>query len=140
MDILKAGGNAVDAMVATVLVEGLTNPQMHTLGGEVPMLIKMRNQTEVVVINGNTVAPATATPEAYRSRGFAEVPDRGVLAVGVPAALSALVLALQRFGTMDFSTVAAPAIELARCGFPIHAGLVNQQSFGLTNLAPHFRE
>ena len=60
-EILKAGGNAVDAAVAAALVEGVVNPHMHTLGGECPMLISMEGRAPVA-INGNTMAPAAATP------------------------------------------------------------------------------
>jgi len=63
-DLLKAGGNAVDAAVGAVLVEGVVNPQMHTLGGECPMLICMAKTGRVVSVNGNTAAPESATPDA----------------------------------------------------------------------------
>src|SRR6476620_9860637 len=62
VDVLKSGGNAIDAACAAVLVEGLVNPQMHTIGGECPMLIWSSEQGRVVAINGNTTAPGLATP------------------------------------------------------------------------------
>lgn len=65
-DILKAGGNAVDAAVAAVLVEGLVNPQMHTFGGECPILVRMAQSGDVEAVNGNTAAPQRATAQAYR--------------------------------------------------------------------------
>ncbi|MGE0719266.1 MAG: gamma-glutamyltransferase family protein, partial [Alphaproteobacteria bacterium] len=137
-DLLKAGGNAVDAAVGAVLVEGLVNPQMHTLGGECPMLIAMAG-APVVVVDGNTRAPAAATPEAFLSRGLSDVPDEGVLAAGVPAAPAALLAALARFGTMSFADVSTPARELARDGFALHAGILRQEKFGLTDLADKLR-
>lgn len=137
--ILKAGGNAVDAAVAGVLVEGLVNPQMHTLGGECPMLIRMANGDRVHAINGNTAAPQGATAKAFRRRGCIQVPDEGILAAGVPAALGALVIALRHFGQMTFGEVAAPALYLARQGFPIHRGLLFQEKFGVIDLVEKFR-
>src|SRR5438477_4680462 len=53
VDILKAGGNAIDAAVAATFVEGLVNPQMNTIGGECPILIRAAGGERVVAINGN---------------------------------------------------------------------------------------
>ncbi len=134
-DVLKAGGNAIDAAVAMSFVEGLVNPQMHTIGGECPILIRPAGGAGVVALNGNMAAPARATPEEFRRRGFEHVPDEDILAAGVPAAFSALVTALARFGTMRFRDVVAPAIELAQRGFPVSIGLVNQERYGLKAIA-----
>jgi gamma-glutamyltranspeptidase / glutathione hydrolase len=138
-DILKGGGNAVDAAVAAVLVEGLVNPQMHTIGGECPMLIRMAGDSHVHAVNGNMAAPERATAQAYRERGLSDVPDRGILAAGVPAAFGALVTALMRFGRLPLAEVAAPATALARDGFAVHCGLVGQAGFGIRDLQDLFR-
>ncbi|HIF70342.1 MAG TPA: gamma-glutamyltransferase family protein [Candidatus Lambdaproteobacteria bacterium] len=138
-DLLKAGGNAVDAAVGAVLVEGVVNPQMHTLGGECPILICMAETGRVVSINGNTAAPERATPEAYRQRGLSEVPETGILAAGVPATLGALLTALREFGTLAFAEVVAPALDCVRNGFPVHEGLFGQERYGLRDLADQFK-
>ena len=137
-DILKAGGNAFDAAVAMTLVEGLVNPQMHTIGGECPMLLRPAGGARVIAVNGNMAAPAKATPEAYRARGLADVPEEGILAAGAPAAFSALVTVLARWGRMSFGDVAAQAIELATKGFPLSEGLRNQHKYGLAALREKF--
>ena len=138
-DILKAGGNAVDAAAAMTLVEGLVNPQMNTLGGECPILIRPAGESRVIALNGNMAAPAAATPEEFVSRGLSDVPDEDVLAAGVPATLAALVTALTRWGTMSFRDVSAAARELAAEGFPVSAGLRQQHKFGLAALQEKFR-
>jgi gamma-glutamyltranspeptidase/glutathione hydrolase len=135
VDVLKAGGNAIDAAVAACFVEGLVNPQMHTIGGECPILLRPPGSDRVVAVNGNTAAPARATPEEFRRRGLEHVPDEDILAAGVPAAFGALATALERFGTMPLREVIAPAIELAKNGFPVSQGLVNQEKYGLRDLA-----
>lgn len=135
VDVLKAGGNAIDAAVAASFVEGLVNPQMHTIGGECPMLVRLAGESRVIAVNGNTAAPMKATPEAFRARGLADVPEAGILAAGVPAAFSALLTALRRWGTMSLREVIAPALELARNGFPVSEGLRGQHKYGL--LAMH---
>ncbi len=138
VDILKAGGNAIDAAVAMTLVEGLVNPQMHTLGGECPILIRPAGEARVISLNGNMAAPLAATPEAFRARGLSDVPEEGILAAGAPAALAALVTALKRWGTMSFREVSAHARELAAKGFPLSSGLRQQHKYGLLALKDKF--
>jgi gamma-glutamyltranspeptidase/glutathione hydrolase len=122
-EILRQGGNAVDAAVAAIFAEGVVNPHMHTLGGEVPMLIHMAETGQVVAINGNTAAPQRATIAWFTEHGMALIPGEGLLAAGVPAAFDALVTALERFGTMPLAAVLQPALALASEGFPVHPGL-----------------
>jgi gamma-glutamyltranspeptidase/glutathione hydrolase len=129
VDVLKRGGNAVDAAVAATLAEGVLNPHMHTIGGEVPMLIYMADSGHVSAINGNTAAPQRATIEWFTGQGLSLIPGEGVLAAGVPAAPGALITALERFGTMMLADVLQPALDLARDGFPVHAGLVGPSDY-----------
>ena len=125
--IFARGGNAIDAAVAAVLVEGVVNPHMHTIGGEAPMLIYSARARRVVAINGNMTAPARATIEYYRSQGLDLVPHSGLLAAGVPAALDALATALGEFGTLSLREVMEPALALAQEGFPMHVGLAGEE-------------
>ncbi|HTW89530.1 MAG TPA: gamma-glutamyltransferase family protein [Candidatus Binataceae bacterium] len=122
--IFNRGGNAIDAAVAAVLVEGIVNPHMFTIGGETPMLVYAAKARRVVAINGNMTAPARATIAAYRERGLDAVPDQGLLAAGVPAAFDGLITVLASFGTMSLGEVAEPALELCEEGFPVHPGLI----------------
>jgi len=138
VDVLKAGGNAIDAAVAASFVEGLVNPQMHTIGGECPILVRAAGADRVYAINGNGAAPARATPEEFRRRGFEHVPDEDILAATVPAAFGALATALARFGTLPLREVIAPALALAKNGFPASTGLVHQERYGLQDLASKF--
>ena len=115
------------------------NPQMHTIGGECPILIHAAGSNEVVCINGNMVAPAAATPDAFRARGFATIPPEGILPAGVPGAFGALVEAAIRFGRLPLAELIAPALALAAEGFPVHAGLLRQHGYGIEALASKFR-
>jgi len=132
IEILKQGGNAVDAAVAATFVEGVVNQQMHSIGGEVTILIGVPGTDHPVAINGNMVAPRRATPSAFLDRGFEKIPPEGVLAAGVPGAMAALIEALIRFGSMNFADIARPAIDLARTGFPVHSGLLRQHKYGIS--------
>lgn len=138
-DVLKAGGNAIDAAVAATFVEGLVNPQMNALGGECPLLVRLAGESRVISVNGNMAAPGRATPEAFLSRGLKDIPDSGILAAGVCATFGALLTALGKWGTMPLKEVVAPALALARNGFPVSEGLRNQHKYGIAAMESRFR-
>jgi gamma-glutamyltranspeptidase/glutathione hydrolase len=124
--ILQAGGTAVDAAAAAVLVECVVNPHMLSFGGEVPMLVHEGATGAVHVVNGHTITPRGLTLERCRAAGLdarTALPADHPLAWGVPATPHALCAALARWGTRTFAEVAAPARDLARRGFPMHPGL-----------------
>ncbi len=139
--VLERGGNAVDAAVAAVLAEGVVNPHMHTLGGEVVMLVHDAAAGATHVLNGNTCAPAALTPERCRAAGLQDLPPDHPFSWGVPAAPHALLTALARWGTRTLAEVAAPAIDLARRGFPMHPGLLGPgENLSIAADAEKFRE
>ncbi len=121
--VLAAGGTAADATVAAILAEGVVNPHMHTLGGEVVVLVQEGETGRVRAVNGHTRAPLGLTLERCRAAGLTSLPPEHPYAWSVPAAPAALLEVLGRFGTWSFAQVAAPAIDLARRGFPMHPGL-----------------
>lgn len=123
--ILQAGGNAVDAAIATSLAAGVVNPTSCGIGGGGFMLIFDRRRREVFALDYRESAPAAATGDMFVQNG-AVVPDlslHGGRAVAVPGEVAGLAAALKRFGTLPLRTVAQPAIEYARDGFPVEAHL-----------------
>ncbi len=149
--LFARGGNAIDAAVAAVFVEGVVNPHMHTIGGEAPMLIHPAGERRVIAVNGNMMAPARATIAHYKSLEMELIPGEGLLAAGVPAAFDALVCALDKFGTKTLADVLEPALALAEDGFPVHAGLAGEPAVttsthamrrgpSILSNAGHFRE
>jgi gamma-glutamyltranspeptidase/glutathione hydrolase len=121
--ILKAGGNAVDAAVAAWAVQGLTEPEMTGLGGDMFMLIYLAKTGEVKFVNGTGVAPGAATTQFYKARGG--LPDEGALSVSVPGAVAGAELAAKTYGTKPLAELLAPAIELAEKGFPVTEALAS---------------
>ena len=131
MRILQRGGNAVDAGVATILAGSVLEFSHFSFGGEVPILIKLKDQP-VAVVEGMGQAPMKATLEFFINRKKQEaagmatmagaksgmIPSTGPLPATVPAVLDACVTALAEFGTKSLGEVIQPAIELAD-GFPI---------------------
>lgn len=118
MEILAAGGNAVDAGVAAGLVLSIVESCHVSLGGVAPIIIRMADAAAPVTIAGLGTWPRTADIAVLRGRFGDNIP-RGVLRTVVPAAPAAWIAALRRFGTMPFADVAGFAIDLARNGFPV---------------------
>lgn len=121
LQILKNGGNAVDAAIAAWAVQGLTEPEMTGLGGDMFMLVYLAKTGEVKFINGTGQAPAAATVAFYKSKGG--IPDEGPLSVNTPGAVGAAELAAQQYGTRPLRSLLAPAIALADEGYPISEAL-----------------
>ena len=95
--ILKAGGNAVDAAIATWAVQGEVEPGMTGLGADMFVLIYLAKTGEVKFINGTGFAPQAATIDFYKSKGG--LPDPGPLSIAVPGAVGGAALALRKYGT-----------------------------------------
>ena len=127
--ILARGGNAVDAAVATAVAMTVVEPFMSTLAGSGTMLVHLAKRGETIALNFNGVAPLAAHESIYKvvggvSDGLFGWPrtenaanEYGHRAVAVPGSLAGLALALERYGTMQWRDVLAPAIALAREGF-----------------------
>lgn len=118
-EILIAGGNAVDAGVATGICLGVLQSDIVNIGGVAPIILRMAETGRVVTISGLGYWPRNTRPELFRDEHCGTIPA-GVLRSVVPAAPDAWITALDRFGTMSFGDVARPAIELAGRGFPVH--------------------
>ncbi len=134
--MLEQGGNAIDAGVAQVFAQAVTEFNLFGLGGEVPILIYSAKDKKVYSINGQGVAPRAATIEWFRKHGIEMIPDDGFLPATTPAVVDALVIALDRFGTMSLTQVMQPAIELAGEGFPMYPLFRN----GIRSIEKRLRE
>ena len=121
MRILKAGGNAIDAAMATWAVQGQVEPGMTGLGADMFVLYYNAKTREVKFINGTGFAPQAATIELYKSKGG--IPEDGPLTIAVPGAVGGAAFAVQKYGTRPLAEVLAPAIEIAEQGFPITEAL-----------------
>jgi gamma-glutamyltranspeptidase / glutathione hydrolase len=124
--ILQQGGNAVDAGVAAVLAAAVTEQDHFGLGGEIPIIIKMAGKP-AIIISGVGTAPKLATPAFFNTRKpepwedpkhVPPIPEKGILCATVPGVFDGLMLALEKYGTMSFAQVVAPALERAD-GFPL---------------------
>lgn len=132
--VLKAGGNAIDAAVATSAALGVVEPFSTGIGGGGFMLIYLKDQDRVVTLDGREQAPAAVTPDLFQDPDSPSgellpfSPNRmsSGLAVGVPGTLSEWQTALNRYGTISLAQALQPAIEIAQNGFAVDATFASQ--------------
>lgn len=115
LSVLQAGGNAIDAAVATAAALGVVEPHMSGLGGDGFIMIHRRDAGTVEVVNATGAAPAAATRAAYA----AGIPLHGARSVSVPGLVDGWLAAHARHGTRPLPDLFAPAIGLAADGFPV---------------------
>jgi gamma-glutamyltranspeptidase/glutathione hydrolase len=119
LDILKAGGNAFDAAVATNAVLNVTQPHMCGIGGDVFYLLYSSKDKKVTFMNGSGRSAHLATRSFYTKKGYESIPLRGPLSmVTVPGCVDAWHQVLKKYGTMEFRDLLRPAIEYADLGHP----------------------
>ncbi len=122
-EVLRRGGNAVDAAIAMAGVLAVVRPHMNGVGGDLFMLYRDAKTGRVHALNGSGAAGSGATPEAFAARNLKEVPGTGILSVSVPGAVRAWEDALKRFGTTTLAQALAPAIRYADGGFAVSTRL-----------------
>jgi gamma-glutamyltranspeptidase/glutathione hydrolase len=144
--ILNQGGNAIDAAVAAAATLGVTDPFSCGIGGGGFMVIYLAKDKRVVTIDHRETAPASFTPAVFQDNGKPIDFDTAVASgasVGVPGTVRGWHEALERYGTMSFKQVLAPAIQVASNGFPVtptlHGLMVeNEKKFGLFSTTSRF--
>lgn len=118
--ILRAGGNAFDAIVAGQAVLGIADAANNGVGSDAVALIYEGRSGKVWSLNAEGTAPKLATIEWYKQNHGGTLPvEDGLLAGTVPGMVDAWYILLDRWGTMSFAQVLAPAIEMAENGFPL---------------------
>jgi len=122
--VLHAGGHAVDAAIATNASVAVVVPNSCGIGGDAFWLGWDRAAGRQWALNGSGRSAATADGAAWRARGLATVPFRGPLSITVPGAVRSWGEAHARFGRLPRAALLAPAIELARDGFPAWDGFI----------------
>jgi gamma-glutamyltranspeptidase/glutathione hydrolase len=119
IEVLKAGGNAVDAAIAGALVLGIAEPQMTGIGGDCFVLVKPAGAEDVIALNGSGRAPSGLDAAALRARGLTSIPVQGIEAVTLPGAIDAFCQLNADYGMMSLADTLAPAIRYAEEGIPV---------------------
>jgi gamma-glutamyltranspeptidase / glutathione hydrolase len=119
IDILKRGGNAVDAAIAVAAVLNVTEPHMTGIGGDVFVMIYAAKNKTIEGLNASGRAPRALNLDYFSSRKITEMPLAGMEAITVPGAFDGWITLLDRYGTMKLADLLAPAIGYADKGFPV---------------------
>lgn len=121
LDVLRAGGNALDAAVAAVSVLGVIEPQSTGIGGDCFCLYAPAGTGRVVAMNGSGRAPAAASIDWFEGQGITALDPTSPHCVTIPGAVGAWEALLDAHGTKGLDELLQPAIRFAAEGWPVHA-------------------
>jgi gamma-glutamyltranspeptidase/glutathione hydrolase len=119
VDVLKRGGNAVDAAIAIAATLNVTEPSMTGVGGDAFMMIYSSRTKKLAGLNASGRAPRALNLDYFAARKVTQMPMTGMETITVPGAFDGWVTLLERYGTMKLAELLAPAIGYAENGFPV---------------------
>ncbi|MBD0401053.1 gamma-glutamyltransferase [Flammeovirga sp. EKP202] len=119
LDILKKGGNAIDAAIAANATLGLMEPTGCGIGGDIFAIIWDAKTQKLYALNGSGRSPKKLTLAYFKENNYTKIPALGPLPVSVPGTVDGWFEMHKKFGTMDMNTILTPAIEYAENGFPL---------------------
>jgi len=142
LNILRMGGNAADAAIASAAALNVTEPASTGIGGDCFSLFYDAKTRSISALNGSGAAPAALTAEMLIELGFSTIPDRSVHAVTVPGAVAGWEDLLKRHGRMSLKDVLKDAIYYAREGYPVHPvfGEAWSRTQAFLHSSPHTQE
>lgn len=119
LDILKDGGNAIDAAIAANAMLGLVEPTGCGIGGDLYAIVWHAKEKKLYGLNASGRSPLSLTKSDFMAKGHARIPDFGPLPVSVPGAVDGWFMLHDKFGSVPMTKVLTPAIEHAKNGFPV---------------------
>lgn len=119
LDILKAGGNAVDAAIAADAVLGLTEPTGSGIGGDIFAIVWDAKTQKLYGLNGSGRSPYELKLQYFKDNGYTKIPAFGPLSVSVPGCVDGWFELNKKFGKLKMNEILAPTIRYAREGFPL---------------------
>ena len=119
LDVLKAGGNAIDAAIAANAVLGLVEPTGNGMGGDLFAIVWDAKTEQLYGLNASGRSPKSLTREYFIENGHTKIPAYGPLPVSVPGCVDGWFALHGRFGSKEMKEILQPAIGYARDGFPV---------------------
>lgn len=119
LDILKQGGNAIDAAIAANAMLGLVEPTGNGIGGDLFAIVWDAESRKLYGLNASGRSPYSLTLEWFQQQGLVSIPSHGPLPITVPGAVDGWFELHERFGELPMQQVLAPAIQYAQEGFPV---------------------
>ncbi|MBV6642144.1 MAG: gamma-glutamyltransferase [Cyclobacteriaceae bacterium] len=138
LDILKQGGNAIDAAIAANAALGLMEPTGCGIGGDLFAIVWDAKTKKLYGLNASGRSPKSLTLEYFQQQGLKEIPSYGPLPVSVPGAVDGWFELHQKFGSMKMATLLAPAIEYAEKGFPLTQVIGSGMQGSVNNMEKRF--
>ena len=126
LEVLRHGGNAIDAAVTAAAVLSVTEPHMAGIGGDMFAIVWLAREHELVALNASGRAGSLMTRETLIARGFRPGTQQGAMSVTVPGALAGWDRLLRTYGKRSLADALAPAIRYARDGFPVSPIIAGQ--------------
>ena len=119
IDILKNGGNAIDAAIAANATLGLMEPTGNGIGGDLFAIVWDAETEQLYGLNASGRSPKSLTLDYFKENGYESIPAHGPLPVSVPGTVDGWFELHKKFGSMDMENILQPAIDYAREGFPV---------------------
>ena len=119
LDVLKSGGNAVDAAIATSAAMGLMEPMSCGIGGDLFAIVWDAKTQKIYGLNANGRAPLKATRQLFKDRSLDEIPTTGPLSWSIPGCVDGWESLREKFGTKPLAELLAPSIRYANAGVPV---------------------
>ena len=119
LDILKAGGNAIDAAIAANAVLGLVEPVSNGIGGDLFAIVWDAESKRLYGLNASGRSPKSLSIDYFKEKAYDKIPAFGPLSVSVPGCVDGWFELHGRFGSMEMKHILQPAIDYARDGFPV---------------------
>ncbi|MBA7563823.1 Glutathione hydrolase-like YwrD proenzyme [subsurface metagenome] len=135
LDILKKGGNAVDAAIAANAVLGLVEPTGSGIGGDLFAIIWDGKTKKLYGLNASGRSPKSLTLDYFKEKGYEKIPSYGPLPVSVPGCVDGWFEMFKKFGSLPMSEILQPAIDYARNGFPVTELIASYWRGGARSLA-----
>ena len=126
LEVLRHGGNAIDAAVTAAAVLSVTEPHMTGIGGDMFAIVWLAREHRLVALNASGRAGSLMTRETLVARGFTPGTQQGAMSVTVPGALAGWDRLLRTYGKRSLADALAPAIRYARDGFPVSPIIAGQ--------------
>ena len=119
LDILKKGGNAIDAAIAANAAIGLMEPTGNGIGGDLFAIVWIEKEKKLYGLNASGRSPQNLTLEYFKNNNFKSIPPYGPLPVSVPGCVDGWFELHDRFGKIKMNEILSPAIKYAESGFPV---------------------
>ena len=119
LDIMKAGGNAIDAAIAANAMLGLVEPVSNGIGGDLFAIVWDAKTRQLYGLNASGRSPQSLSLDYFKEKGYEKIPSYGPLPVSVPGCVDGWFELHGKFGSMDMDQILAPAISYSKKGFPL---------------------